>query len=45
MQPLMQFDYTKKGFNKLKFATKFINYDVIYAKKFYRIDPKSIQAF
>ena len=31
----------KKGLNKLNFTLNYINFDVIDAKKFYRIDPRT----
>ena len=32
-------NYIKNGLNNLNFTLNYINFDVIFAKKFYRIDP------
>ena len=37
-------NYIKNRLNKLKFALNYINFDVIYTKKFYRIDPWNPEA-
>ena len=36
-------NYIKNGFSKLNFPLNYINFDVIYAKKIYRIDPRSFR--